>query len=108
MSMLFSLTQKKKNKMNKEYDFTTATGKALFTINKKCSWCGGDSLIKMTYNQNDAFVNKTSYIQDIFPHIEKDLREVLISGTHPECWIEMFEDIEEDDVEEIEAYVGNE
>jgi hypothetical protein len=29
-------------------------------------------------------------IQEAYPDLHFSLREQLISGTHPECWIEMF------------------
>ena len=30
------------------------------------------------------------FIQDAFPHLSADDREVMISGTHIACWNEMF------------------
>lgn len=36
-------------------------------------------------------------IQDAFPEWSADKRELLITGTHPECWDAIFEDEEEDD-----------
>ena len=87
------------------YDFTTEHEKALFSITKHGSWCGNWIVINMTYRQHEAYVEKTAYVQDIFPHISKEEREMLISGTHPKCWTEMFGDIDED---EIDSYAGNE
>ncbi len=29
-------------------------------------------------------------VQDAFPELDNDLREQLMSGTHPQCWTEMF------------------
>jgi hypothetical protein len=29
-------------------------------------------------------------IQDVFPELNADEREFMISGTHPACWDEMF------------------
>lgn len=37
-------------------------------------------------------------VQDAFPNLDVDTRELLITGTHPACWDEMFGD--EDDEEE--------
>lgn len=36
-------------------------------------------------------------IQVAFPHMRKDLREMLISGTHPVCWDTMMAELEEQD-----------
>ena len=92
----------------KIYDFTTEYEKALFSVTKQCSWCGDFIVIEMTYRQHEAYVGKTSYVQDIFPHISKEDREMLISGTHAHCWNEMFAELDEEEEEEINEYSGNE
>ena len=33
--------------------------------------------------------------QQAFPELPTEIREQLISGTHPKCWDEMFSDEEE-------------
>lgn len=83
------------------YDFTNEHEEALFSITKHCPLCVNWIVINMTYPQHKAYVEKTAYVQDIFPHIPKEEREMLISGTHPECWNEMFGDINENGKEEI-------
>lgn len=90
------------------YDFTTEYEKALFAVTKQCAWCGDMSIFDMTYRQHEAYIERETYIQDIFPHIAKELRETLISGTHPECWDEMFAELDSEEEEEVESYVGNE
>jgi hypothetical protein len=84
--------------LTKTYDFTTEYEKALFSVTKTCTWCCGFSNINMTYKQHERYVQRETYVQDIFPHISKELCEVLITGTHPECWIEMFEETNEEAV----------
>lgn len=37
------------------------------------------------------------HIQHAFPDMSAEDREVLISGTHPDCWKELFPEEEEDD-----------
>lgn len=34
-------------------------------------------------------------VQDAFPHWTPEMRELLITGIHPECWDQMFGDDEE-------------
>jgi hypothetical protein len=34
-------------------------------------------------------------IQDAFPEVDKETRELIISGTHPACWQKMFGDAED-------------
>lgn len=41
--------------------------------------------------------------QDAFPYLSSDEREMLISGTCPECWDKMFSE-EEDEEEEEEPF----
>lgn len=36
-----------------------------------------------------------AHIQDVWPHLTATDRELLISGTHPKCWDELF--LEEED-----------
>lgn len=69
---------------------------------KTCRWCAYESVIYMTEIQYEKWYNQDSYVQDIFPHVSKEEREILISGTHPICWNEMFVDIEEEDEDDIE------
>ena len=35
------------------------------------------------------------FVQSVFPKMSADQRELLISGTHPKCWDEIFADMEE-------------
>ena len=72
------------------YDFTTKNEKALFAISNYCYWCENSIIIEMTYRQHKAYIEKTALVQDIFPHISKEEREMLITGTHPKCWDEML------------------
>jgi hypothetical protein len=46
-------------------------------------------------------------IQDAFPHFSPEERELLKSGTHPECWDALFGDDEEVEVEEVEVTIEN-
>ena len=36
------------------------------------------------------YLNQGMHIQDAVKSLDKELREQLISGTHPKCWYEMF------------------
>ena len=46
--------------------------------------------IPMTADQFTAWQNKTDLTQNIFPELDKDVREILISGTTPAEWTKMF------------------
>jgi hypothetical protein len=49
----------------------------------------------MTQDQYDRWKVKGEFAQNVFPHIDMDVREWMISGTHPDCWKDLFGD--EDD-----------
>tara|TARA_Y100000361_G_C11024734_1_gene271530 strand:- start:344 stop:562 length:219 start_codon:yes stop_codon:yes gene_type:complete len=38
--------------------------------------------------------NPRPLIQDIFPYLDPDEREQIMTGTHPKCWEEMFDGME--------------
>lgn len=55
----------------------------------KCSWCGDIGEIEVPMAGFLARQLKAP-IQECFPEMDKALREQIVSGTHPECWTEMF------------------
>lgn len=70
-------------------------------INVKCPpciICGG--MARVEVEESDFYAWKGSYdkppvlAQDAFPYLSVDDRELLISGTHPECWEPFVEEVE--------------
>lgn len=65
------------------------------TIVTACPFCG---------HANEIAVNEADYwdwqdgalVQDAFPYLSADEREMLISGICPTCWEETFRDSDED------------
>lgn len=87
--------------MNKYMNNYITDGTNVF-FTKRCFHCGKDSEITITTAQYEAWVVNDGYIQDIFPEMTNEDREVLISGTHPKCWEEMFPIIEDDEFDDID------
>lgn len=85
--------------MNKYSNNYITDGKNVF-FTKNCMHCGKDSEITITLTQYVSWVINNAHIQDVFPEMSNEDREVLISGTHPNCWKEMFAD--DDEFEEID------
>jgi hypothetical protein len=56
---------------------------------KRCFHCGQTSLIDLDEDRVQAWIGG-SYVQDVFPEMSVGEREMLISGTHPECWEAIF------------------
>ena len=75
------------------------------TVITGCPFCG---LI------HEVEVNEMDYldwqdgvlVQDAFPYLSADEREMLISGICPDCWDEMFDSNEEPDPDEVDIH-GN-
>jgi hypothetical protein len=69
-------------------------------ITSQCNHCKviHDQYITMT--EWKLWQEDGNYIQDVFPHLDAPQREMLLTGTHPECWKLMFPELEDDDEDE--------
>lgn len=54
-----------------------------------CIGCGQTSQLQLLRSEVQAY-QKGAFVQDAFPNLSAGQRELLISGTHPECWDRMF------------------
>lgn len=60
-----------------------------------CGLCGKRAVVSLTDEQYIAY-NSGNLIQVSLPDVPNEVREMLISGTHPACWTKVFgEDHEE-------------
>ena len=59
-------------------------------IIKVCPFCGKENVVEMTYEQYEQYVSGKGYVQNIFPNLSAEEREILISGICPKCWDETF------------------
>ena len=56
---------------------------------KICLWCGNKGKVEIL--SRELFeIRQGALIQDAVKSLDKELREQLISGTHSNCWNEMF------------------
>lgn len=76
------------------------------TVPTKACWhCGQTGSVEVPvsawFELENWLTNRSApggrYIQDILPDMPKGQREMLITGVHPHCWLEMFGDEEDDD-----------
>ena len=59
-------------------------------ITNPCPLCGKTSTVEIEQDKMDRW-RQGEYVQNVFPEWTADERELLITGTHPKCWDEMFE-----------------
>ena len=69
---------------------------------KQCIHCGGKTAFTISQDQYEAWITNNGYAQDVFPELTNEEREVLISGTHPDCWNQMFSAMHEQNTNEGE------
>lgn len=72
-----------------------------YEVTKRCPHCKEVSVFALDKQEYEQLFIKNGFIHDVFPHLTPEEREVMISGTHPDCWIEMFgypdDDFDEDE-----------
>lgn len=66
------------------------------TVSRVCIHCEEETNFLMSTEEYNKWQVRNLYVQDVFPHLDKEIREWMISGTHPECWKEVFGEEEED------------
>lgn len=57
---------------------------------KPCVVCGKTSRVTVPLAGYIAWRHHGEFVQNAFPEMSADNRELLISGTHPACWAELF------------------
>lgn len=60
----------------------------------KCVVCGRQTTMTLNYEQFRNWVDNRLLIQNAFPDMSAEDREMLLTGTHSECWEEMFSGVE--------------
>jgi hypothetical protein len=55
------------------------------------------AILKIDEEQYNRWKDKRSLIQDVFPHLDSDEREFLMTGYTPEDWQAMFPPTDEDE-----------
>jgi hypothetical protein len=65
------------------------------SVHRVCIHCEGETFFLMSTEEYNKWQVRNLYVQNVFPHLDKDVREWMISGTHPECWNQVFGDEED-------------
>ena len=56
----------------------------------KCTVCGNQSVVLVHRVDYDRYVWDGAFVQDAFPYLSVDQSDLIITGTHPECWDQLF------------------
>ena len=64
--------------------------KETILVEKVCMLCGKPNGITVSLEGYNKWKVGGMFVQDAFPELTADEREVLISGSHPDCFDEAF------------------
>jgi hypothetical protein len=79
----------------KKYDFSSTNSIVKQVIlNNTCIHCGEDNQITLDAVALANWRNR-ELIQNVFPNLNYQQRELIQTGIHPECWNDMFPKEEE-------------
>jgi len=67
---------------------------------KPCSFCKKQSVLLVSYEGYLKY-REGAFIQDAFPTLSADARELLITGTCPSCWEEHMKGPDDEEDEDI-------
>jgi len=56
-----------------------------------CILCKKTSIIELDEDKYEKYMEGESKIETIWPDKTADEREMIMTGTHPECWEKIFE-----------------
>ena len=65
-------------------------------VEDTCVWCHGDTTLIVSIAKFKAW-REGAHIQNVWPDTDAGIREMLITGTHPGCFDDMYKDEDEDD-----------
>lgn len=71
-----------------------------YPVQVQCRLCGKKHTLLVNRDDWDVFNNpkgKRPLVQQIFPYLSPNERELLISGTCDECWAKMFPPDDDED-----------
>ena len=69
------------------------TPTAIIVYTQPCAVCGNQTRVLLDEDERRTYLRWKSgvgYVQTMFPNLSSDEREMLMTGTHPECWKDMM------------------
>ena len=75
-------------------------GEDVVVVHNICVQCMEEGSFVLTRKQYEELFVEGKYIQDVFTELTADEREFMISGTHAECWNELWNLFDEQEQEQ--------
>ena len=66
------------------------TDEGLVLVSKKCSVTNEIYIVTVELDDYSRWKDNKMCVQDVFPMLDKEMREFLMTGTTPAEWKEMF------------------
>jgi hypothetical protein len=63
--------------------------KGKFSISVGCQWCGTFHYVEV-FREDWLKYQEGAFVQDAFPYMAREIREMFVSNTCPECWKRIF------------------
>lgn len=63
-----------------------------FEISVRCPICGEYHSVFVEKADYWKWIKNNLHVQGVFPYLSAEEREILISGTCPDCWNRMFKE----------------
>lgn len=60
-------------------------------LKRTCCFCDGSTAIVLDKDKFDRWLYG-EWVQNVWPELSADDREMLVTGTHAECWDKLFEE----------------
>lgn len=78
-----------------------STERKMIEVTEQCCMCGANVPLKVYQKDYEEFKYNPHrrHIQDIFPYLTNEDREMFISQVCPVCWNDMFSDEEDEEYE---------
>ena len=67
------------------------------SVETSCPFCGSVTRLSLNWDDFTDWQDGTKLVQDAFPYLNADERELLMTGICSECWEKMFSNDEEED-----------
>lgn len=80
-----------------DYNYNFARTEQNVTFINSCINCRKTNSITLDDKDYEIWKSTQRHIQSIFHYLSIDERELLLTGTHPECWIAMFPEDEDEE-----------